>query len=577
MKESKSPLQILFPCLLWTANLGMATKTSSTRRTISTGPWHGVRTTVDPFDDDLSYLNGAMNIYMPDPEQACGTYSRSGFACQNPSSPLAGAGQGGITYTALDGTVYNFIVAGGKLYRTDAGIATFTDVTPAGSPIDATVKRVYFTSFVSQLIINDGVNSPWLVTNLSSTPVTRTAIDYDGAGTPWSAYGQPQVYGGSLFFILNQVNSVYRRTDIAWSVPGDATMGYQQTNFDYNWTLFQTGSGAIYALAATNVALYYFRDKSIGAIAGTPGPDLEQAATHDAISVNVGALQSATIAQFGDVIYFCDTIGRPYRMEQGSPPEPIWLNMRGIVDSSNSGYPAATAQVATAVIEPTHNLYLAAIWSPLAGVANAPTQLSAFDARTGTYVGQWTIAAGSSIEAMFTLNDTSGRGSLTIIGSLLQAPSSGGYVWTQNAIQGGGIPLTTEGGVFLVSEDNISLTTEDVVVSWLDNGVVPKISITTARLGYSADAVLNVDQATLITQSASPCTVSMTTPTGANVVEGTPAPQPSDDSTYRLVVGADVQGRGVQVTVSPTSVASQWIAQQVGVVAIPSGTSWDDA
>lgn len=549
------------------------------RQVIMTGPFRGVLATDAPYDDTPDKLVDATNGYIQDPSSGSELSARPGLAVINPSSALAAPGQGIFTHVDIEGNAFNFIASGGKLYRLDANLTNPTDVTPAGTPISSTDRRVYFTSFIGALIINDNTNRPWVATNLASTPVTRTPIDFDGSGTAWSAFGQPAVYGGSIFFVLNSVGGVGARLDIAWSVPADPLTGYQQPNYDFRWTLQQTGTGALYGIQASNVALFYWRDGSIGAITGTPGPDLQQTATHDAIAVNVGSLQSATIQTFGNAIFFCDVNGKPWMMPLGSPPVPIWLQLRTVIENSNSGDPAIIGQVACATVIPGLDLYVAAIWAPVAGVVSPPIEMQVFDAKTGTYVGRWfQINGGYSIEALGILNNTAGRGSFVIVGSqTIGANQPGGFIWAQNTVMDGGIPIALEDATtLLLTEGGLSITTENVVPSWLDNGAVPLISATTQRLGYSSDSVWNVDSATVITGTPSPCTVGMITPTTSGTVEGTPTPSVSQDKTYRLVVGADVQGRGVQVTVRPTTAEEQWKLYSVGITALPSLASAEE-
>jgi len=102
-------------------------------------------------------------------------------------------------------------------------------VTPVGVTIDAGITvRVYFASLIGTLMVTDGVNRPWIATNLTSTPITGTYIDYDGIGGSWTTIGAPKIYGGAAFVILNAVNGVSRRTDISWSNPGTLSIGWQQ-------------------------------------------------------------------------------------------------------------------------------------------------------------------------------------------------------------------------------------------------------------------------------------------------------------------------------------------------------------
>jgi hypothetical protein len=502
---------------------------------------------------------------------------------------------------------YTFSTTTGTFQASESLTVSGSSVGTANGPatdstivIDPDVTRVYWWSFNNYLIFSDGVNPPWIADDLTNTPITGEYIDFDGTGTSWSAYGQMVDYGGAMIFILNQVAGIPRRSEIVWCAPGDPQTGYEQPNYDFSWILVQQGQGALYAIWGTNVALYYFRDKSIGTVAGVPGPDFESTHTADAIASNVGCLQSATIQQFGTTIFFCDQIGRPQMMPIGSPPQPIWHQLRDIVDKSTSGYPAATAQVACAVIEPTLNLYLAAIWSPDPGIAHAPTQLMAVDANTGIFVGRWIVGYGGAIEALGILNNTYGSGSLVILGT---APGPGGngvalateaydillteagyaiglldqydvrtgMVWAMNAVLGGGDELTTEDGETLTTEDGDPLIVESVSPSYVDDGKLPLVSATTQRFGYTAQHVWNVDPVTVITQSAAPCRVTIRTPNVSNIVEGDPTPSPSSDETYRLVCGCDgMYGRGVEVTVSPLATDAQWILQRVEPTMIPS-------
>ena len=125
----------------------------------------------------------------------------------------------------------------------------------------------------------------------------------------------------------------------------------------------QTGSSPLFAIVGTNVALYYFRHRSIGSISGSIGPDLQTTSTQDSISFNVGTRTPQSIQTFGNYIYFCDAMGRPWRMALGQKPEAIWLNMRAQVENQATSYPAVTDYVTTTAFEPSLNLYLAAIWS----------------------------------------------------------------------------------------------------------------------------------------------------------------------------------------------------------------------
>lgn len=559
-----------------------------------TGPFTGVRTTVEPFDDPPNQLIDATNLYIADPATGSGVFARPGFSALNAGAAIttsasAFRGQAAFSHTDLSGTTYNFLVMNGKLFRTDSTLNVITDVSPVGITIDASVStRVFATSFANQLIMTDGVNKPWLATNLSATPITGTYIDYDGAGTTWAAFGPFVVYGGSVFCILSQVNSVSRRTDISWSNPGDASTGWQQTNYDFNWTLEQNGSEPLYALVGTNTALYYFRERSIGAISGSVGPNLSTTASHDAVPKNIGTLAPQSVVTYGNSIYFTDAMGRPYRLMPGQAPEPIWLQMRQIVDSALTGFPGVTRNTTTAVIDPVLNLYVVAIWSPNPSQSAPPTECYAFHAETGVYFGRWqiggtTVGLGFQIEALGSFLDINGRGVLVALGSNAvpsgTAVATSGYGWAMYALMGLGAFVTTEATAlsFVTTEDGRLVTAEGTPSNWLDGSEVPVISATVGRLGYSANKVLNADKVTALLGSSAPVTISINTAALPVTVEGTPTPSTTNDSVSRITCGLDgVQGRGLAVTVSPTTATSQWALIQVSADGVLSEALPDD-
>lgn len=558
-----------------------------------TGPWRDVRTTQkDPFDEPENLLVDAYNGYIPDPEGLSGFYARPGFRLLNngnafTTSATTFRGQGAFSHIALDGTTYNFVVFNGKLFRLDSIANTGTDVTPVGITIDPGVTvRVYATSFGNQLIITDGVNKPWLATNLSSTPITGTYIQFNAANDPWTVFGRFEVYGGAVFCILNTVNSVSARTDIAWSKVGDASLGFQQTGYDYRWTLEQSSTAALYGLAGTNTQLYYFRANAIGSISGEVGPNLSSTPTHDAITQNVGTLAPQSIVQFGDFIYFTDGQGRPYSL-RGRTLTPIWLQMRGIIESSPVGYPGLNKITTTASFEPFFNLYLVAIFTSNAAQSGPAVEAYAFDAKTGTYMGRWqvggtTIGAGDGfqIETLATLTDSNGRSSLCVLGSIAApttGPATSGYVWLLNPNEAQGVELTTEAGVLLTTEAGVTLTTEGTAANWLDNASVPVIGVITARLGYDPETVINADQVDVLVGTTAPCKVSIETAAVTTTLEGTPTPSTTQDSVSRLTCGVDgMQGRGVTITVQPTTATSQWSCQSVTLKATRSNSPPDE-
>lgn len=565
-----------------TKKRGAGGKRSSPAREVHpSGPFKGVRNTTDPFDDTPDYLLDLLNMYIPDPEQGSGAYARPGFVLTNSASQLGGAnhqGQGVFHHSALDGTEYRFEVISGKIYRSSSDFTAYTDVTPGGVTIDASLgTRVFMLSFADKLIVSDGVNRPWMGTNLANTPITGTNIQYDVGNSAWSAQHMG-VYSGALVFVVKSIAGVFSQIKIAWSAPNDPTQGYFNTvsgvAVDYTWDLVQTGTTPIYGIVPTNIALLYWRDDSIGGLYGAIGPTFRSDATHDAVDVKIGSRSPATFALHGSNVFFCDSQGRPQMLPLGNKLNPIWLQMRSIVEQARTDTPLTTQIVACGTVYASLNLYLVAIWSTIPNVNLAPSTIHAFDVLSGRYVGRWQIGQGCNIEAMGILKDTNGQSQLVIIGTQVVAINNGfgGYVWRLAGPQ-----------------ENV----------WTDNGVLPTIQAQTQRLGFAADVIRYADQATAITGSTAPCSmiavsaaqleqsfvVDFTGTEAADylgdelgdflMTEGiqptisTPYAQ-SLDGTYRVPWGLDIEGRGFNLTISPQTATSQWRLHKVELTSVAS-------
>ncbi len=574
------------------------------QQTITVGPFKSVLTTADPLDGGPDQLRDATNIYFPDSTRNAGVYGWPGFQVLNSGTAVTTSastfrGQGAFSFTSLAGVTSNFAVFNGKLFRSDTALGVFTDVSPAGITIDAAVTtRVYGTTFITQLIVTDGVNRPWLLTNPTATPVTGTYIDYDGNGTTWSAFGPFASYGGSAFCILNQVNNVTRRSDLSWSNPADASTGWQQTNFDFNWTLEQSADGStpppLTALAGDNDALTYWRESSIGSISGVPGPNLQGSASHDSISKNIGTLSPQSVKQFGRVKFFVDGLGRPCRLAPGANaitpsagPEPIWKQMRSIVDASSIAFPGVTKTVCTAAFEPTLNKYIVAPWSTIPSQSGPAVEAYSFDGETGNYEGRFSIGPGIQLETLAVFLDANGRGTLVALGSLTAPTSSAlatsGYVWGLNALVATGDFLTTETAsplLYLADESTpaVMLVTEGSIVSgWTDNGAVKVIEVVSPLLGYDINTVVAVDRVSALVTSGASVAVSAETSAVTETLEGTATASTTQDGIGRLVVGfSGIQGRGVAIELSPTTSTAQFALQQISAQLIVSEAPPDE-
>lgn len=558
--------------------------------TLRNGPWSSTYTTEDPLDSGEDTLIDASNVYVQDTRAKSGVYARPGMDLFNDGAAVTTSastfrGQGTINHIALDGTVYNFVVFNGELWRADATFGAFEDVTPVGITIDNAIPtRVYGTSFANQLAFSDGVNRPWLATNLGSSPITGTNIQFNAANDTWAAFGPGRLYGGSIIWILDNVAGTGARTDIAWSLPGSLGTGYQQSGYDFRWTLGQTDADPLTALYGTNTALYYWRENSIGAIAGIPGPNFQSSHTDDAVSKNVGTLAPQSIVAYGTTIYFTDAIGRPYRLVPGADPEPIWLQMRGIVQDQTVGFSGVTQTTTTAAAEATMSAYIVAIWSPIPSQQCPAVEGYIFDIRTGRYFSRFSIADGVQIDCLGSFIDSNGRSVMVALGS--NDPPSGstvatsGYVWGIKSLEAIGEFQTTEDGEFLMLEDDATFTTTEGTdeANWMDGAETPDIYIVTPRFGYDIDTVLTVDRAAVLMGGGAVTTVSAMTAAVAETVEGSPTPSSTQDNVGKLTCGfSGIQGRGVTLKIQPTTATTQFSVQQVSVQAVVNRAAPDEA
>lgn len=528
------------------------------RQNLKSGPWIGVLDSPDPFDDQTepSFLQDAQNIYFTDGAKPSGASARPGFVTSTPSiTTTAGQAACLFTMTSLGGTIYRFLATNGKLYRlSGTAYATQTDVTPVGVTISTAASpagRMYMASFADELIFTDGVNRPWRGTNLASTPITGTYIDLDGASGAWTAQGPPVVHIGALCFIAKTVpggSSVEAGVGLVWSEPFQPETGYVQTGYANFANQIQQASDPLYCLWPTNNYLYYFRENSIGAWAGAMNVNFSSSVSADMVAVGVGCTAPASIVQYGDTIYFVDSIGRPWSYTEGGKLDPIYKQLEGQIAANPAflSYPLVVAQVAISAVVPQLNLVLVGGWSssPTATPPLAPTTLYCFDGLTGMYFGRWSAAAASGVTTFDAL-----------------APMK----------DGAGAPVLAAYTTGTTKKINLlSLLSANV---WTDNTVVPSITVQTQRLGYSADSVWNAsDVGIVIAETAAPLTITVKTPYTASTTEATGiAANSSLDGTYRVPFGMDVMSaRGIQVTVTPTTATTQWVCHQITFPATPS-------
>ncbi len=357
----------------------------------------------------------------------------------------------------------------------------------------------------------------------------QTTNYYAGEGPAYSVFGQPVIYYGSIFWIYQQVEATYARTTIGWSEPNEPAVGYQQTDYDNQWTLTQTSSDQLFALAPTNDALYYSRQLSWGAVAGAPGINFQGTATHDVVSGNIGCVSPASVKVFLNTVYFADMLGRPHRFRVGGSPEPLWHQARSQFDTYTTSPTTAVRQQVFAVVEPNLNLYLlgfTVVASP--GIST----FLAFDLMTGRYQGRWSVTS-ATMDVGGMVMDAVGTPALAFI----QVNAAGtAHIWRLNR------------------------TYEAV---WTDNSQTIVRNVTTPWLLYNGRDTRRVTEARAL-QNAAGVTASVTVNTASGLMAGAGAITEITAGSNVAELGRIVWSnngpvaRGVQVIVSPQNSAAQW-------------------
>lgn len=293
------------------------------------------------------------NVYALDAEQGEGVVGRPGYRPMDTSLPVGGGiVQGFHQFTKLDGTELTVRIANGGLDTYDWGNRVWTQklsvatLAAAGVVVSPTV-RVAMVTFANRLVVSDGVHSPWT---------------WDGtlnAGNVVSLTNAPALYGPMTVYSAKLVGiKATDRATFVWSEENDPTLGYQATvsGFTYAnaWTIAQTDQNPLVAIRGTNAALYYWRERSIGAVFGKIASDFVTTATHDALSTSVGTKSPWGIAAHGEGFLFPDADGRPHRLIPGQGVAPIWAPFRETLKS----IPRANLVDALAVDLPTLRLVL---------------------------------------------------------------------------------------------------------------------------------------------------------------------------------------------------------------------------
>jgi hypothetical protein len=240
-------------------------------------------------------------------------------------------GQRLYQFTKRNGTEYTIGVCGGRVYTFNWGSNTWTEVLngtdfTAASITLSTTAKVYCVTMADGCIFSDGTNVPFSWDGTSHGGLTKLT------NCP-PLYGQPVVYYAKLFGI-----KAAARQTIVWSEEGTPNTGYEAGGYQNAWDLIQTETEGLYALAATNDALYYWRSDSIGAITGAVTTDFRTTGTREAVSENVGTRSPASVIVIGNRPHFVSQFGSLCVASQGSGVEEVGVGYQLTLSQTSPVY-----------------------------------------------------------------------------------------------------------------------------------------------------------------------------------------------------------------------------------------------
>lgn len=380
----------------------------------------GVRDSKDPSTAHPRKASYLLNVYPIQSEFGGGLEGRPGFTKLDIT--LAGRTQLEYQFSKLDGAEHTIVVAGGRFYEYSWAGGTFSEIlttaqlTAAGVTLDTTAP-VYAVTFNDEMIVTDGVNTPWAwdgtagagITKLTNAPV---------------AFGPPTIYYAKLFFI-----KASERTTMVWSEENQANTGYEAGGFTNVWQLGQTEQESLYRLFGTNEALYYWRARSMGSITGAVDEDFRTTGVHDGVSQTIGTTAPASVVHFKDSFFWIDADAHPQllRIGAGIVEPPIWHDAR----ETTLRLPRSNLPNVQGVLRTLENVIIFA-FTPTGQDENQ--QQLVFHANSGEFIGLWN---GMEAVTQAMVKDAGGNPIMLhgdSLGNVYQHGTPGGTVYSDNGV-----------------------------------------------------------------------------------------------------------------------------------------------
>lgn len=344
----------------------------------------GLRDSKDPSSADPRKGHVMLNVYPSDVFIGAATVGRPGFQ-QSGTQVTAASIQGIYQFTTLDGTERTICFANGQLFKFNWSTRAWTNIPITGGVTLNTTGPIDAITFANVLVVSDGTHTPFqwdgasTFTSLSNCPVLT---------------GPMTVYYGSLFGILAS-----NPTTMVWSEVNDPTTGYNTAPFQNLWQLFENSQDPLTRLVGTNSALYYWRARSTGAIAGQVSANFSTTGVTDAVSSTVGTTAPRAVVRYtatnrdGSVeqVFFLSADGNPFILTTGGGLKDASDDVRETV----STLPRSLLPQAIGVGDPLTEMVLLGVAEQSSTV---PTLQIVLDTRTGNIGGLWkwgaTVAMG---------------------------------------------------------------------------------------------------------------------------------------------------------------------------------------
>lgn len=295
------------------------------------GPFIGMRDSLDPPANHPNLARVLRNVYPAQVGHHARVVGRPGFEQLGTQLGSSGRRTGQLIcqFTELDGTEHTIAIVGGHFYEYDWIGGSWTEVLDAADFSGASITlsqtaRCYAVTFNNQLIVSDGVNTPWAwdgtsgggLTSLTNCPVL---------------FGPPTVYYGKLFGIKSSERSTF-----VWSEENQPNTGYEAGGYNNAWTIGQTDTNQLTCLLGSNEALYVFRERSTTLVTGAVTPNFASTGTREGVSSTVGTAAPGSVHFVDRDIIFADADGRPHLIRHGLGVIPLWEDFKETLNGLDS-------------------------------------------------------------------------------------------------------------------------------------------------------------------------------------------------------------------------------------------------